>query len=311
MNMSEVEEAVGKAVSLMTSLWSELQARDKSVAEAELRHSEIDSIHEMKLKAEEEKLTAKFSQKEADFNNMILKHQHEFGKSSSQNNNSANSSSLIRLNVGGTVFTTTKSTLMSSPDSFFSSMVSSGVWEPDAKTGEFFIDRDPQFFKEILNYLRQGKLDGNLYGLLTVTASSSSPQINPSSGLSSAEQELLLEQIDFLQIDSLLGPPSPVVVGVVTWDFNANCQTHEQQEELMKQAAIKAGGTRAATLEEFQAGILPNPGPYLSVIKDGFVMFSGTTARCPNQKRLGCRATHNGPQWSQYWRTFPHSVKGL
>eukprot|EP01006_Ploeotia_vitrea_P051264 TRINITY_DN67542_c7_g3_i2.p1 TRINITY_DN67542_c7_g3~~TRINITY_DN67542_c7_g3_i2.p1 ORF type:complete len:413 (+),score=35.15 TRINITY_DN67542_c7_g3_i2:93-1241(+) len=127
----------------------------------------------------------------------------------------------VELNVGGTVFTTTKQTLMAEPNSFFHGMVSSGVWQPDPSTGQFFIDRDPQFFKEILNYLRStppppppvtGKPDDeketpnkdnkqvekyqqrdSLYGLLA-TDSLLTPQ----------EKELLHEQIDFLQIDSLL-----------------------------------------------------------------------------------------------------------
>eukprot|EP01006_Ploeotia_vitrea_P051263 TRINITY_DN67542_c7_g3_i1.p1 TRINITY_DN67542_c7_g3~~TRINITY_DN67542_c7_g3_i1.p1 ORF type:complete len:403 (+),score=53.06 TRINITY_DN67542_c7_g3_i1:93-1211(+) len=125
----------------------------------------------------------------------------------------------VELNVGGTVFTTTKQTLMAEPNSFFHGMVSSGVWQPDPSTGQFFIDRDPQFFKEILNYLRStpppvtDKPDDDeketpnnesnsdrgqqqrktLYGLLGANSS-----------LKPEEKEFLHEQIDFLQIDSLI-----------------------------------------------------------------------------------------------------------
>ena len=59
---------------------------------------------------------------------------------------------IIQLNVGGTIFVTTKDTLMSQP-----SMLCSLIVHPNpAKQidGAYFIDRDPQTFRWILNYLR-------------------------------------------------------------------------------------------------------------------------------------------------------------
>ena len=63
-------------------------------------------------------------------------------------------SDCIKLNVGGTVFTTLLSTLTSVPNTYFESLFS-GRWvlRPQAD-GCFFIDRDPLVFAHILNFLR-------------------------------------------------------------------------------------------------------------------------------------------------------------
>ena len=66
---------------------------------------------------------------------------------------------IITLNVGGRVFSTTLTTLLSHPDSVLARMFSndgSAVMPPamtDA-SGHYFIDRDPDAFAVILNYLR-------------------------------------------------------------------------------------------------------------------------------------------------------------
>ncbi len=54
---------------------------------------------------------------------------------------------MLKLNVGGTMFTTTLDTL-SKYESFFSSLVRFN------DKNEYFIDRDPTHFRYILNYLR-------------------------------------------------------------------------------------------------------------------------------------------------------------
>ena len=75
----------------------------------------------------------------------------------------------IQLNIGGTVFHTTKDTLRNSQEpTFFTSLVRDKemrVW--DAETEEYhlekkntvyFVDRDPTHFRHVLNYLRNTKL---------------------------------------------------------------------------------------------------------------------------------------------------------
>jgi len=68
------------------------------------------------------------------------------------------SKSKIKLNVGGEIFMTSKTTLLSQVDSYFYAMLNHGNWLPDEE-GEYFIDRNPAVFDRILDYLRDGKLD--------------------------------------------------------------------------------------------------------------------------------------------------------
>lgn len=79
----------------------------------------------------------------------------------------------LTLNVGGKYFTTTRSTLVSKePDSMLSHMFSDrdGWGNKRDHRGAFLIDRSPEYFEPILNYLRHGQLivnDGvNLLGVL-------------------------------------------------------------------------------------------------------------------------------------------------
>ena len=70
-------------------------------------------------------------------------------------------SDLVKLNVGGCKFTTTRSTLTNDPDSMLARMFAhEESVAPAAKDedGAFFIDRDGAYFKTILNFLRGGNL---------------------------------------------------------------------------------------------------------------------------------------------------------
>jgi len=71
----------------------------------------------------------------------------------------------VRLNVGGTVFMTTKTTLSKDPKSFLCRICQSddgedgsGLGSEKDETGAFLIDRDPKYFGPVLNFLRHGKL---------------------------------------------------------------------------------------------------------------------------------------------------------
>lgn len=66
---------------------------------------------------------------------------------------------IITLNVGGRRFSTSKQTLTWIPDSFFSSLLSGRISSLRDETGAIFIDRDPEAFVPILNFLRTKELD--------------------------------------------------------------------------------------------------------------------------------------------------------
>lgn len=71
-----------------------------------------------------------------------------------------NSNKWIRLNVGGTYFTTTRSTLCRDTKSFLFRLCQEdpSLDSDRDETGAYLIDRDPQYFSPVLNYLRHGKL---------------------------------------------------------------------------------------------------------------------------------------------------------
>eukprot|EP01006_Ploeotia_vitrea_P022771 TRINITY_DN55192_c0_g1_i1.p2 TRINITY_DN55192_c0_g1~~TRINITY_DN55192_c0_g1_i1.p2 ORF type:complete len:147 (-),score=21.20 TRINITY_DN55192_c0_g1_i1:296-736(-) len=65
---------------------------------------------------------------------------------------------IVSLNVGGTHFETTERTLLKEKETFFWAMLHSGEWKPDDKDDGYFIDRSPQLFSHILDYLRDTKV---------------------------------------------------------------------------------------------------------------------------------------------------------
>ena len=78
----------------------------------------------------------------------------------------SSSSGIITLDVGGKLFSTSKATLTSHKDTFFEALVSGRHGNPSLSTNNitknnnssttYFIDRDPDHFKHILNFLRTG-----------------------------------------------------------------------------------------------------------------------------------------------------------
>jgi hypothetical protein len=64
---------------------------------------------------------------------------------------------IISLNVGGTIYVTTKSTLLKYPGTMLSSMFSGGHSVTKDKDGNYYLDRDGVSFSYILNYLRTGQ----------------------------------------------------------------------------------------------------------------------------------------------------------
>ncbi|KAG9406361.1 hypothetical protein AC1031_002681 [Aphanomyces cochlioides] len=64
--------------------------------------------------------------------------------------------SVITLDVGGTLFKTSKATLLNVEDSYFHAMLGSGLWYPDGPNNTYFLDLDPITFHHVMAYLRTG-----------------------------------------------------------------------------------------------------------------------------------------------------------
>ncbi|PRP81208.1 K+ channel tetramerization domain-containing protein [Planoprotostelium fungivorum] len=71
--------------------------------------------------------------------------------------NLAKVSQKITLDVGGKKYTTSKDTLMSIPNTYFTGLLGSGRWKPEAD-GSYFIDRDRKLFHYVLQLLRTGEM---------------------------------------------------------------------------------------------------------------------------------------------------------
>jgi hypothetical protein len=70
-------------------------------------------------------------------------------------------SSIVTLNVGGRIFTTYRATLLQYPDSMLAAMMG-GSHQTCIVSGSVFIDRDPDLFEFILDFLRSGPNDFEL-----------------------------------------------------------------------------------------------------------------------------------------------------
>ena len=63
-------------------------------------------------------------------------------------------SKIVNLNVGGTIFSTSRETLSAGGDSFFASLISENFKVERDQHNNIFIDRDPKLFSAVLNFLR-------------------------------------------------------------------------------------------------------------------------------------------------------------
>ncbi|XP_076259871.1 BTB/POZ domain-containing protein KCTD3 [Rhynchophorus ferrugineus] len=69
------------------------------------------------------------------------------------------SGDILHLNVGGKRFSTSKQTLTLIPDTFFTALLNGRISSLRDEKGYIFIDRDPEVFSVILNYLRTKEID--------------------------------------------------------------------------------------------------------------------------------------------------------
>jgi hypothetical protein len=65
---------------------------------------------------------------------------------------------IVRLNVGGQLFLTTKTTLIGRGENFFVPLINGEFSTLKDETGAYFVDRNGSYFAPILDYLRNGTL---------------------------------------------------------------------------------------------------------------------------------------------------------
>lgn len=68
------------------------------------------------------------------------------------------SASMVKFNVGGKIYCSSKQTLLSIPDTFFTGLLSGRIETLKDDSNAIFIDRDPKLFSTILNFLRTRQL---------------------------------------------------------------------------------------------------------------------------------------------------------
>ena len=71
---------------------------------------------------------------------------------------------MIKLNVGGTIFITTKDSLLNIENTLFEAIIKDPEFSDNyIKYEELFFDRSPEYFGYILNYIRTGKINYNMF----------------------------------------------------------------------------------------------------------------------------------------------------
>ncbi|XP_059150667.1 BTB/POZ domain-containing protein KCTD6-like [Physella acuta] len=91
------------------------------------------------------------------------------------------SKSVLTLNVGGVLYTTTTATLLKFPESMLGSLLGRGMPSTKDANGHLFIDRDGHTFRHILNFLRCSQLclPANFKELDLLSAEADFYQISP------------------------------------------------------------------------------------------------------------------------------------
>jgi len=92
----------------------------------------------------------------------------------------------IKLDVGGKIFSTSKTTLLQHQGTYFYALLASDHWQPD-EDGCYFIDRNPKHFDRILDYLRTGEFN--------------------TKGLDEEAMKKLKTDLDYYQVT----PPKPLI----------------------------------------------------------------------------------------------------
>eukprot|EP00931_Biecheleriopsis_adriatica_P030082 TRINITY_DN17750_c0_g2_i1.p1 TRINITY_DN17750_c0_g2~~TRINITY_DN17750_c0_g2_i1.p1 ORF type:complete len:332 (+),score=79.77 TRINITY_DN17750_c0_g2_i1:81-1076(+) len=135
--------------------------------------------------------------------------------------NAAAAKDKVKLDVGGRIFSTAKSTLLKFEGTYFHALLSSGEFQPE-DGNSYFIDRDPTFFNRILASLRSGK------------------QVDKS-GLPPPQVSALEEEMDYYMMSSVTGGGT-AAVAAVRWSRD-KCGGHVSVSEDGCTVSKRSGGS--------------------------------------------------------------------
>ncbi|XP_078353561.1 uncharacterized protein LOC144638226 [Oculina patagonica] len=180
--------------------------------------------------------------------------------------NQVHFASTVKLNVGGKIYKTTLDTLRKDPDSMLCAMFSGRFdLKADEEDGAYFIDRDAELFRYILNYLRNGELPPCNDDRLKVELLLEAKFYQVQGIINQLEEETSMSPL--LQDSSLIINDENHLSALMSWlPPNATCS-------LLFRAS--ADGKTAA---EFHR-CCDNKGPNLVVIKSGNYIFGGYTSK--------------------------------
>jgi hypothetical protein len=148
---------INKLQTLDSDIKTKTKAQNKLISDLDIKKKDLEQL-EVKIKALDEKkqnIEQEIQEREAnvkkkeDYQLLLDKKAKEIL--------STDEDEEITLNIGGKLFFTRKSTLTSQENVFYR-MFSSGCFKPNKK-GEYFFDRNPEYFEIILDYLRGYEID--------------------------------------------------------------------------------------------------------------------------------------------------------
>merc|ERR1719343_1420168 len=129
--------------------------------EQQVRHRQVHSDmeeHRRRLGDEQSRLDQEHSLKKRTVAHEYEKFRQEYGLFEAERQRLVNpqiaADSRVDLNVGGTVFETSRATLVQQPGSYLEALLSGRYQISRDRNGRVFINRDPEHFRTILNFLR-------------------------------------------------------------------------------------------------------------------------------------------------------------
>jgi len=176
-------------------------------------------------------------------------------------------SEMVKLNVGGHLFSTSLATLKKDPGSMLHAMFSGRFDTKPSEDGSYFIDRDGTHFRYILNYLRNGQL------------------IVPKEEMVRIREELLAEA-EFYQVEGIIEQLKVKAIAMfkdsvilssdqreplVNWLKEGQAITNDSADKLIYRAS--RNGWAASNFHS----CCDNKGPTVTVVKSGNYIFGGYT----------------------------------